>query len=77
MQKNIISTTWLFIWGNGDIVNQARWIYIYNVHVWLYKARFFIKPQGCYFFLFFFSVINHFMLNFVRFMIRNLINLYN
>lgn len=52
MQKNIISTTWLFIWGNGDIVNQARWIYIYNVHVWLYKARFFIKPQGCYFFLF-------------------------
>lgn len=24
MQKNIISTTWLFIWGNGDIVNQAR-----------------------------------------------------
>lgn len=54
MQKNIISTTWLFIWGNGDIVNQARWIYIYNVHVWLYKARFFIKPQGCYFFLFFF-----------------------
>lgn len=26
MQKNIISTTLLFIWDNGDIVNQARWI---------------------------------------------------
>lgn len=76
MQKNIISTTWLFIWGNGDIVNQARWISTMCMYDCI-KLVSLLSHKVVIFSWFFFSVINHFMLNFVRFMIRNLINLYN